>query len=233
MNIKLRSKGMSFGQKALKYFLGLKFEQPLPEGIKIVNPYSIPAVKNILMSFFGKFYNDSNKRILIFGINPGRFGGGLTGISFTDPVALLTYCEIENDLGGKQELSSRFIYELIAGYGGVKKFFSKYYLSALFPFALIKDGKNYNYYDESGLQELLTSFIISNMYAHIEFGCRKDFAVCLGKKNFTFFKKLNEEYKFFDEVWVLEHPRYIMQYKRKKMDAYLESYQRILQYDSF
>jgi len=32
--------------------------------------------------FYHKYYNDYNSRLLILGINPGRFGGGLTGIPF-------------------------------------------------------------------------------------------------------------------------------------------------------
>ena len=59
------------------------------------------------------------------GINPGRFGGGLTGISFTDPVALKKYCGIDNQLRNKEELSSKFVYEVINHFGGVNKFFSK------------------------------------------------------------------------------------------------------------
>lgn len=220
---------MNFGQKAVKYFLELNFNQALPGKIKIVNPYINPDVKKAVAEFFSKYYDDSKGRTLIFGINPGRFGGGLTGISFTDPVELSESCKIKNNLGSTREISSQFIYKVISEYGGDKKFFPKFFLSALFPFALIKDGKNYNYYDDIVLQELLKPLIISNLYAHIEFGCRKDFAVCLGKKNFSFFNKLNEEHKFFDEVEVLEHPRYIMQYRRRQMDAYVESYIRTLQ----
>ncbi len=36
-------------------------------------------------------------RYLILGINPGRFGGGITGIPFTDPIRLQNICGIEND----------------------------------------------------------------------------------------------------------------------------------------
>ena len=92
--------------------------------------------------FYNRFYNDTNKRIYLIGINPGRFGGGTTGIAFTDPINLQVKCEIENKFAKKQELSSDFIYKLIDEFGGVENFFSKFYLTALYPLALIKDGKN-------------------------------------------------------------------------------------------
>ena len=50
------------------------------------------------------------QRHLLLGINPGRFGGGVTGIPFTDPIRLQNVCGIENNFEKKQELSSVFIY---------------------------------------------------------------------------------------------------------------------------
>ena len=46
-------------------------------------------------AFFYKFYSDSNPRRMIFGINPGRFGAGTTGINFTAPKQLQEFCGIE------------------------------------------------------------------------------------------------------------------------------------------
>jgi hypothetical protein len=42
----------------------------------------------ICSSFYQKYYADNKKRSLIIGINPGRFGAGVTGIPFTDPIRL-------------------------------------------------------------------------------------------------------------------------------------------------
>ena len=140
-----------FSSKAIDYFSNLKSPVKLPPQIEVLNPYENDAVKNTVNAFYQKFYNDDRKRIYILGINPGRFGGGLTGISFTDPVALRKHCGIDNQLGTKEELSSKYVYEVINRFGGVKKFFADFYLSAIYPLALIKDGKNYNYYDDSKL----------------------------------------------------------------------------------
>ena len=56
--------------------------------VEVLDPYKNPEVKEIYNSFYSKFFNDNDKRIILFGINPGRFGGGITGIPFTDPYNL-------------------------------------------------------------------------------------------------------------------------------------------------
>lgn len=215
---------MSFASKAIKYFCNLKTPESIHNGVAIINPYEFGAVKENVNKFYKKFYNDNNKRIFIIGINPGRFGGGLTGISFTDPVALRELCGIDNNLGNKRELSSKFIYAVVDKFGGADKFFSKVFLTALYPFAIIKDGKNYNYYDDKLLAMKLKDEIIQAVKSQIEFGARGDFAVLLGKKNADYFSLINEEHRFFKKIIVLEHPRYIMQYKLKQIDGYVEKY---------
>jgi hypothetical protein len=215
---------MSFSSYAIKYFINLKTPKSINAGINIINPYDSKDVKKVVKEFYKKFYNDNNKRIFIWGINPGRFGGGLTGISFTDPVALREICGIENTFGNRNELSSKFIYNVIKNFGGAKKFFSKAYLTALYPFAIIKDGKNYNYYDEKFLAEKLKPEIIKTIREQIKFGARKDFTIILGKKNADYFRIINDKEKFFDEVIALEHPRYIMQYKLKKLKYFTKKY---------
>lgn len=215
---------MSFADKAIKYFNGLKTPELNLNQTELLNPYSSKEVKEIVRKFFRKFYDDDNERIFIIGINPGRFGGGLTGISFTDPVALREQCGIENNLGNQKELSSKFIYSVANRFGGVEKFFSKVFLTALYPFALLKKGKNYNYYDDKVLAEYLKSEIVKNIKSQIKFGAYRDFAILLGKKNAIYFEPLNSEYKFFKKIIVIEHPRYIMQYKLKQMNDYIKKY---------
>ncbi|BDQ03618.1 uracil-DNA glycosylase family protein [Ignavibacterium sp.] len=215
---------MTFADKAIKYFSGLKAPEINFNQTEVMNPYSSPEVKKIIREFYLKFYNDDNERIFIIGINPGRFGGGLTGISFTDPVALGEECGIKNNLGNQKELSSKFIYSVANQSGGVKKFFSKVFLTALYPFALIKNGKNYNYYDDKVLAERLKVDIVKNINSQIKFGARKDFAILLGKKNAAYFKALNDEHNFFKKIIIVEHPRYIMQYKLKNIDNYINKY---------
>ncbi len=214
----------TFCDRALDYFLNFQSPKNLPNEINVMNPYLNEETKTLTTKFYNKYFNDNKKRTAAFGINPGRFGGGITGISFTDPVALANFCGIENNFNKKKELSSEFIYLFISEYGGAAEFYSKYFLSALYPLALIKDNKNYNFYDEKNLFKMLKSSIVNSIKAHLEFGCEEDKAVCLGRKNYLYLNEINKENNIFKKIIVLDHPRYIMQYKRKRLRQYLNEY---------
>jgi Uracil DNA glycosylase superfamily len=219
----------TFGEKAVKFYFNLSEPARLPEKIKIINPYKNKTVREITYKFFKKFFNDKNERLFIFGINPGRFGGGMTGINFTDPAALKEFCGIENNLEKRRELSSQFVYEFINTFGGPEKFYSKFFISAIYPLAILKEGKNYNFYDDKKIYSYLKPLIISYIKEQIKFGAKKELAVSLGKKNFLYLKEINDEIKFFKRVEFLEHPRFIMQYRRKYLNQYIGKYLKILQ----
>ncbi len=214
----------NFANRAINFFLNLSQPSNLPKNIHTMNPYENEEVKSIVIEFYKKYFNDNNKRILALGINPGRFGGGITGVSFTDPIALEKHIGIDNSFDKKREISSEFIYSFVTKYGGVEEFYSKCFVSALYPLTLIKDGLNYNYYDEKKLYKILKPAIVESVKAQIEFGIKRDFVICLGRKNSLYLKEINEENNFFDKIIVLDHPRYIMQYKSKSMHKYLEEY---------
>lgn len=218
----------TFANKAIHYFTGLKSPSKLPSEIGIMNPYEKKEVKDAANEFYKKFYDDERKRIYILGINPGRFGGGLTGISFTDPVALRKHCGIDNNLGNKEELSSKFVYQVINQFGGVKKFFSHFFLSAVYPLAIINDGKNYNYYDSKNLFTFLKPQLINSLKDQTKFGADRKIAICLGKKNAEYLKLLNKELALFERIETLEHPRFIMQYRKKKTGEYIKKYLAVL-----
>jgi hypothetical protein len=215
---------MFFSTKATKYFCNLKTPHIRTPGIELMNPYKSYDVQEVVKKFYSKYYSDNKNRLFMIGINPGRFGGGLTGIAFTDPVALRENCGIDNNFGNRKELSSKFIYKIADKYGGAENYFSNIFLTALYPLAITKAGKNYNYYDDESLAKELKPDIVSNLKEQIKFGARKDMVVLLGKKNADYFKQINDEHKFFYKLIVLEHPRYIMQYKLKKLNSYINKY---------
>lgn len=214
----------TFADKAVDFYLNLKPPENLPDKVFVMNPYSDEEVKKIVTFFYKKFFDDNNKRIFIFGINPGRFGGGVTGIPFTDPIAVENELLIKNNLIKKTELSGSFIYDFIKKFGSINEFYSKYFVSALFPLALIKENKNYNYYDDKKLFINLKPFIISSVKRQIEFGADDRVAYSLGKKNLSYLTEINKELKYFKKLKFLEHPRYIMQYKRKSINYYISRY---------
>ena len=181
-------------------------------------------------SFYSKYYNDKHKRFFVFGINPGRLGAGLTGIGFTDPFHLSNNCGIQNNLSKKKELSSTFIYEVIDAYGGVEMFFSKYFITSICPLGFIKNKKNINYYDDKGLLKTTEPFIVNAMKEQLGLGAIQSACICLGEgKNYKIFSGLNDKYQWFDKIYPLPHPRYILQYKRKDIHMYLDKYMRTLQ----
>src|SRR4030095_16757074 len=88
----------------------------VPKEIEVLYPQQSEEVMLVVENFFNRFYNDVNPRRLIFGINPGRFGGGTTGINFTAPKQLSEFCHIDHSFRPQSELSAEFIYDLILAY---------------------------------------------------------------------------------------------------------------------
>jgi len=220
----------TFADKAIHFYDSLQIKTSLPAGTEILNPYDMPAVKDIVRAFFTKYHNDHKDRVVILGINPGRFGAGITGITFTDPIRLEEDCQISNGFEKRAELSSRFIYEVISSYGGCKAFYKRFFLSAVSPLGFIRNGKNLNYYDDRELESSLGDFIESTLLDQLDLGIRRDKAICLGEgKNMKYLEKLNERLGLFGEIKSLPHPRWVMQYRFKRKEEFLGKYLEVLE----
>ena len=210
---------MTFADRVLKFYDGLHVDEKLPDNIDVLNPYGSAVVKNGYNEFYQKYYNDSEGRVLILGINPGRFGAGITGIPFTDPVVLENECGIKNDFDKRTEISSEFIYKLINATGSISGFYKRFYIGSISPLGFVKNGKNFNYYDSKDLMNVLKPFIVSNLIKQIGLGINSRKCFCLGQgKNYEYLKFLNMELELFDEIIPLPHPRWVMQYRRKQLD---------------
>lgn len=220
----------SFATKVVDFHRKLQLSASLPKDIKVINPFKEnKEVLVTLNAFYNKFYDDNNERKIIVGINPGRLGAGVTGIPFTDTKRLSKICGIEIDSVKTHEPSSVFIYDLIEKFGGPEKFYSKYYINSVCPLGFIELNKkgnwvNCNYYDHRELYLSLKDFIISSLKQQIDFGIDTTTCYVLGKKNAKFLKLINKEMKFFDSIVALDHPRYIVQYKSKYKEAYIDQY---------
>jgi hypothetical protein len=216
---------MTFADNILRFYATLKIKSTLPEGVEILDPYRNKETMALCRLFYHKYYSDEKERTVIIGINPGRNGAGLTGVPFTDPIKLETQCGIPNAFPKKAELSADFIYAMIQAYGGPAAFYKKFFFSAVSPLGFIKDGKNLNYYDIRELQESLRDYIITSLKKQLKFGINTRIAFCLGEgENFKYISRLNNELKIFNEIVPLAHPRFIMQYKRKLVNEYVEKY---------
>ena len=221
----------NFADKVNAFNKSLLFEGALPAGITTMNPFK--EDKNIITTssaFYNKYYSDNNARHLILGINPGRFGAGITGIPFTDPKRLIEKCRLLYKGESAHEPSSVFVYEVIDAFGGTEAFYKKFYINSICPLGFTSISKknkivNYNYYDSKALTKAVYDFIIQSIKKQLAFGIEKEVVFCFGMgKNEKFLRVLNDEKKYFKKIVALPHPRYIMQYKSKSKQAYIDLY---------
>ena len=219
----------------------------LPGGIEILFPQKDKQVQELVKQFFYKYFNDNKKRSLMLGINPGRFGAGITGVNFTGPRQLKENCAIDHHLKLSSELSAEFIYDMITAYGGVKNFYQDWFIGAVCPLGFITSsvptnvgtpspkgegkrkkgfmGKNINYYDDKKLMKAVTPFIVDCINKQVAMGFNLDRCLCIGgEKNFKYLSGLNNEHRWFNEIVPLPHPRFILQYRRKQKDKYIHQY---------
>src|SRR6201996_1903311 len=99
-----------------------------------MNPFrEVEGEVEITITVYKKNDNDNNTGRIILGINPGRFGAGLTGIPFTDPKRLISECHIPYTGKMSHEPSSVFIYEMINAYGGPEAFYKDIYINSPCP----------------------------------------------------------------------------------------------------
>lgn len=220
----------TFAERVLQFNGSLDLPGPPVNDIRVMNPFQDNAeIAAITKAFYTKFYSDNKQRKLILGINPGRLGAGATGIPFTDTKRLAEICKINIDSFASHEPSSVFVYKLIAAYGGATAFYNDFYINSVCPLGFIEQNAkgnwiNRNYYDYKFLFKATEDFIIASIKAQIALGVDTSVCYILGKKNAKFLKLINDKEQLFDTLIVFDHPRYIVQYKSKLMDSYIDDY---------
>ena len=220
----------SFGDKVIDFNSNLYYPGKLPPGFRVINPFlDNPETMEVMQQFYDKYYSDFNERKFIVGINPGRHGAGVTGVPFTDTKRLESLCGIKMDSVHTHEVSSVFMYDMIAQFGGAKTFYQQFYINSPFPLAIVRKSKggrwiNANYYDDPVLFETLKDYMVMTLKKHIDLGVDTSEVFVLGVKNAQFIKRLNKEAELFGSLKVLEHPRYIQQYKFKEKQTYIDKY---------
>lgn len=219
----------TFADKVIEFNRNLQYSGKLPNDFQVIDPYMDNSETMVVMEkFYHKYYNDSNQRKFLIGINPSRHGAGVTGIPFTDTKRLENVCGIKMGSAHTHEVSSVFIYDMIAAYGGADEFYRDIYINSPFPLAIVRRSKgnwvNANYYDDKALFSEVKDFMIDTLKKHISLNLDISEVFILGKKNADFISKLNQEASLFKKMIVLEHPRYIQQYKSKEKDLYIDKY---------
>jgi hypothetical protein len=220
----------SFAYRLLHFLTSFPAPSALPEGVAAFNPYLEPAIQPLLTEFAYRYYGGNKPRVAVLGINPGRLGSGRTGVAFTDPVALADNCDIAHSLPRQtRELSSQFVYQVVEALGGAAEFYQHFYLGSIYPHVLLSGGLNHNYYDSPALIKALWNDMRLSLGRQVwEVGMRTDVAVCLGQRNGKFFRQLNQELELFDQLIVLDHPRYLMQYRRRDLTQNVARYVEVL-----
>ena len=220
----------TFADHVIEFNLGLRYTGKLPPGFQVMNPYlENPETLDVMRQFYKKYYNDNRRRKFLIGINPSRHGAGVTGVPFTDTKRLETVCGIRMQSAYTHEVSSVFMYDMIAEYGGPSEFYKDFYINSPFPLAIVRQAPgdkwlNANYYDDPKLFESVKDFMIESLRNHISLGLDVSEVYVLGKKNAVFIEKLNKEENLFGKLQILEHPRYIQQYKSKEKQLYMDKY---------
>jgi hypothetical protein len=196
---------MSQSDAILNFYRNLRPRFALGDGIGIMNPYKEAAAWAVVQQFYKKYYSDNRPRAFIFGINPGRHGAGMTGIPFTDPVRLTEICGIPNGWKQQAELSSQFVYAVIDACGGAEAFYRRYHIT--------------------GLSPLFEPFMLRCIRRQLATMPNFSTCFCLGEgENYKYFSRINDRHGFFKEIIPLPHPRWVMQYRRKKVKEYTELY---------
>lgn len=219
----------TFADQIIDFNKNLKYSGKLPDSFQVMNPYlDNPETLLVMQKFYQKYYNDSHPRKFLIGINPSRHGAGVTGVPFTDTKRLESVCGITMESARTHEVSSVFMYDMIAEYGGAEEFYNDVYINSPFPLAIVRETKkglvNANYYDDKELFKEVKDFMIESLQFHLSLNVDTSEVFILGKKNADFISKLNKEAQLFDTMTVLEHPRYIQQYKSKEKQLYIDKY---------
>lgn len=219
----------TFAEQVIEFNKTLYYSGSLPDDFMVMNPYlNNPETLEVMQRFYRKYYNDSNRRKFILGINPSRHGSGVTGVPFTDTKRLESICGIKMASAYTHEVSSVFVYDMIAEYGGAEEFYRDIYINSPFPLAIIRKSKsgwvNANYYDDKALFAAVKDFMINSLKKHLSLNLDSSEIFIMGKKNADFIAKINQEADLFDTMTVLEHPRYIQQYKSKEKAFYIDKY---------
>lgn len=214
---------MTIAAKVLGFYQG--FEQPagLPDNVSLENPYDNAQRHASIDAFYNKYFNDMNPRIHILGINPSRLTTTATGVNYTDGFALQEYCDLPNDFSKTRELTADFFYRVVLAMGGTDDFYSTIFPWAMMPVTVTKKGNYANYYSNDIVEDM-KSLVVENIKWTSELP-RTGRVVILGTgENQKVFNSLPGSPFGYNDVRVLPHPRWIMQYNRDKVDKFVADY---------
>ena len=111
------------------------------KGLSVITDFmdGLPGMER----FYNRYVVPYEPKVVICGINPGRFGSGKCGVPFLDFRALN---ELIGDTGRTDsEKSARFFYAVVRHFGP-ERFYSTFYVTNVSWLGFTKGGRNINYY---------------------------------------------------------------------------------------
>ncbi len=72
----------TFGSRVVDFHHELRLPQDLPPGIEWINNLDQLDTQVSFSTFFNTYFSDNEKRLFLFGINPGRFGGSFISTQY-------------------------------------------------------------------------------------------------------------------------------------------------------
>jgi len=173
--------------------------------------------RQVMDDFWRRFYPEELPRHVICGLNPGRFGAGLTGVPFTDFQTLSRWMpSVERQ---DTEPSAQFFAQVVAAVG-VEAFFRRFYVTNVSAVGYVKDGRNLNYHDlPAGALEVVERRFVEEMEI-----VRPQQIIALGRQVERSIKRLMPNVV----VSYLPHPAWVSTYRKAAQHDWIERYLRVL-----
>lgn len=188
----------------------IKSFQDMPSTWQLVNPYLEHWDR--FEFFINKYYQDENRRDLIIALNPGRYGCNKTGIALTDENVLFTKLNYTHHKSKLEiEGTATKIYSIIEElYPNFNTFFSRFFMTNIFPFGVIADGKNVVFNKIIRVQSI-NNFCKSFITKSIDiFKPKKIFCIGRGSEKF-----IHKHFPNHNPIY-LHHPAYTFPEKEKE-----------------
>lgn len=191
----------------IRNFIGLE------PGWTLLNPYADNFDR--FEFFTNRFYSDNKRRDIIFALNPGRLGCGKTGITLTDENILISRLGYPDNISKPdREKTATRIYSVIGEvFGGdFDAFFSKFFMSNIFPFGVVDEKGNNAAFDDimkiSAVSEFSFGFVRETLNI---FHPERMLCVGLGSHKF-----ITRNFPDYNPVY-LHHPARVFPEEKKKV----------------
>lgn len=214
---------MSIRQKVIEFYQNFAPPAELPADVELINPYDGADRRAAIEAFYAKFFDDGDVRVHILGINPSRMHPTATGVNYTDGYALNEYCGIENSFAQNRELTSDFFYRVVQAMGGATPFFGRVFPWAMMPVTVTKKGNYANYYGNDVVEDL-KGLVEDNVRWTSRLPSTGRLVILGSGENQKFFDNMQGSPFGYNDVRVVPHPRWVLQYNRSKVDQYIEQY---------